>query len=270
MKKFFFIAKNLILSLRLISVAVSVLILLASYSLIHMSPQIGILCGLIATTCFVMSFNDWYDRIHDHEKKNKSFAFKESTIFKIWISYLALIAFIANFYIFLNVSWLAGTLLLLLASLGLVYGGFRRIPYLSALTVSISQSLVVFLARPQTGYALSQIVLALTVFAIIFGRETLKDLQDSAHDVSWKKTLPALKGNVRGSQVVLCSHILLLVVLAVLTVFVGNIFILLSLVSTGIILLRIYNDPRSLPTNVNKRLLDLACILALAGVYFVR
>jgi 4-hydroxybenzoate polyprenyltransferase len=136
--------------------------------------------------------NDWRDRNHDL-KKGKRFASGHpglflGLVFSSWAlcGLLIVIAALQNRMLAL--------LLLLMVLEGLIYSETRRVPWLPiSISVLLSASPAFF---PAT--LTSDVNRMLPLFAVaalfIFGREMLKDLEDSAIDAGYKWTIPVAYG----------------------------------------------------------------------------
>lgn len=180
--------KPIIDSLRLSMTIPAAFLVHAGFAISHQQTNwlLAILVFCIATMTMVQ--NDYFDRDHDL-KKGKDFAFKNQHAIRnvLYIGWYLLI-FISIFFLFQ--SFWQGVLLLIDVCIGIFYSFSRvkllRPTFLVAVTSS-SPALFAFSFLDNQSYLC--LILFVSVFLVIFGREIIKDVEDEDIDVGYKKTI---------------------------------------------------------------------------------
>lgn len=140
---------------------------------------------LLIITGLVMLQNDYFDRDNDR-KKGKNFAYENRNFLQIFLLISWSLVIIAIFCLFTNQRvWLVFTIGI---GIGIVYSFLRKKVLLPTITVALLSASPLFLASGLDS-SLKINLFALTVFTVIFGRETLKDIEDKDIDKGYKNTL---------------------------------------------------------------------------------
>ncbi|MBW6441306.1 UbiA family prenyltransferase [Patescibacteria group bacterium] len=189
---------------RPLSVALGVILTLVSAKIaqIHLTPWIPIFIAVAGIA--IMFQNDWRDRHHDY-RKGKTFVVDNEknflwTTVSLWVISIALICIIW----IKDPQW--GILSLCLTLIGLVYSEARKIPLAPGLLVSIAAagSVVFSLIKAPQG---PLVVLFLATLFFIWGRETLKDIDDMRIDFGYKWTFPVFLGAKKARMIVVFMDI---------------------------------------------------------------
>lgn len=178
--------KPIIDSLRLSMTILAALLVHAGFAISHQPTNWWLVIVVFWITGMTMLQNDYFDRAHDL-KKGKNFVFNNhvavrNTLGIVW-SVLILISIV-----FLFQSFGQGLILLFCIFVGIFYSFSRKVLLLPALLVSITSSSPTLFAFVSTKSP-DCILLFLSVFLVILGREIIKDVEDESIDAGYKKTI---------------------------------------------------------------------------------
>lgn len=158
----------------------------AGFTISHQPTNWLLVALVFCITGMTMLQNDYFDRDHDL-KKGKDFVFNNHIAVRnalciIW-SLLILISIL-----FLFQSFGQGLILLFCIFVGIFYSFSRKVLFLPALLVGITSSSPTLFAFVITK-SVDCILLFLSVFLVILGREIIKDVEDESIDEGYKKTI---------------------------------------------------------------------------------
>ncbi len=187
---------QLLKAFRPITVLLTLLLLLVSYSVISWKIESPLVFYLLAlnvslTAGYAMVINDYHDRFHDL-KSGKTFAYKNQALIRNYACLLLGInLLLCTCFFFVNYKY--GALSLALLAFSSFYSETRKCFLLSAITVATtaaSVTLYAFMVQPtQVGLSLS-----VATFFFIGSREILKDIEDLENGLGYKATLPLKMG----------------------------------------------------------------------------
>ena len=137
--------------------------------------------------------NDWRDRVHDINK-GKTFAHNKPKQFIVYVVLMWMVSFGSILQLSFSNPLVSG-ILLVMAIVGLFYSEARHVPFLSVtlVTITVASSTLLPLGF---GSSFGDIALLFfTTACIMFGRETLHDINDVRVDIGYKKTIPVIIGD---------------------------------------------------------------------------
>lgn len=179
------LVKNFVEILRSLRPAVS----LPAALLVHIGAKLSgqktdwmIVFVMFITTGLIMLQNDYFDRLQDSVQKNKRFVFDNETLVSgvLICGWLSVLTFICFFEVRVQV------LLLLIAIIGFTYSFLRGVVMIPLFAVALLSASPLLL---QGNLSNTIILLFVAIFLAITGREILKDMEDTAADIGYKKTL---------------------------------------------------------------------------------
>ncbi len=148
---------------------------------------------LFFTVLATMLQNDWRDRVHDIHK-SKLFASSKPNLFLVYVITSWIICFSLNLYLFVDKP-IASGMLFIMAIVGLLYSEARRVPFLSVTLVTLTVASSTLLPLGFGAYIRDIYPFLFMVLCIMFGRETLHDINDVKADTGYKKTIPIILGD---------------------------------------------------------------------------
>lgn len=165
-------------------------------------PKLWLVGGVFAwATVAVVALNDYVDREHDRGK-GRTLA---SDAPEQWLRWtvatwgLLVVGCVAvGILSAASLWWLLPAL-----ALGAGYSWLRKVPYLSGVTVSLTYALSAPLAASvalEPALGLRTLWLTLAVGLVVYGRETIADVEDLPIDRGYKATLPVRLGAYRATQ----------------------------------------------------------------------
>ena len=172
------------------------LLTILSFSLYGNMPwvlaTVTALClGIVSAS--IQVFNDYRDRKHD-TMKGKNFASQNATpLFDFWllISSLAIVPLIH----ILEINSKLGIFCIIIWGLGILYSFLQKLFIVQNIIVALCASLPAFCGHMHYGepnFKDRSFFLFILLFAIIFVREVIKDIQDRKVDGGYKHTLPVM------------------------------------------------------------------------------
>lgn len=164
-----------------------------SFRITEIPVNILTLVVLFFTVLATMLQNDWRDRSHDIHK-GKLFASSKPNTFLIYVIISWIICFLLNLYLFTD-NPIASGMLFSMAIVGLLYSEARHVPFLSVtlVTITVASSTLLPLGFGASIHNLYPFLFM--VLCIMFGRETLHDINDVKVDTGYKKTIPIILGD---------------------------------------------------------------------------
>ncbi len=155
----------------------------------------AVFCIAVAT----MLQNDWRDRVND-TRKGKRLAFDHPEAFLglllvFWSVSVGLILSVAH------QSFEAAWLLSAMALAGIVYSETRQIPLVPVVIVSLTSASSTLLPVASDAHSEPPWLLFLSAALVIFAREIINDLEDTAVDRGYKWTIPLAIGEKRARRV---------------------------------------------------------------------
>lgn len=195
---------------RPLSVALGVILTLAAtnVSQVKLIPWIPIFVAI--TGMAIMVQNDWRDRYHDLRKGKKFVVENESSFFLFTVSLWVISAMLIIIIWTKDTFW--GITSLYLTLMGLVYSEARALPIAPGLIVSQTAAgavLFSFVKNPQP----SLVLLYLSTTFFIWGRETLKDMDDVDIDNGYKWTFPVNLGVKKSMRIVVLMYTVALILM---------------------------------------------------------
>jgi 4-hydroxybenzoate polyprenyltransferase len=188
---------------RPLSVALGVILTLAAANVgqVKLTPWIPIFIAIAGMAIMVQ--NDWRDRYHDL-KKGKTFVITNESSFLLFTISLWIIS-----AVLITIIWTKDTLWGITAGyltlMGFVYSEARTLPIAPGLIVSQTAAgavLFSFVKNPQP----SLVLLYLATMFFIWGRETLKDIDDVDIDSGYKWTFPVNLGIKKSMRIVMLMY----------------------------------------------------------------
>lgn len=211
--------KEYIKAMRLPACIFAGLLTLASFKLVGNVAN-GLLPMVVTMAIFVatMAQNDLRDRWND-TKKGKCFAFENPVKFKCFVSLLWVIAiFVTSMLFWQNPFYLivAGSMILV----GLVYSEIRQIPFLPNSLVAITTGSSVLYPICDGNFSCFIFIYSSIISITIFGREILKDFEDSAVDPNYKWTMIQVFGEKKVRLVAGLALVVIYNLIGIMTFFI--------------------------------------------------
>lgn len=154
---------------------------------------------------FTMAINDWQDRFADFNG-GRRFVVQNSRAYYRFMIILGILTCTTS-VILLMANFKYGILSFVLIFLGTMYGKIRKIPFTPGIYMavcSVGPLLFSYLNSP-TATSLNCILSGVLLY--IYGRETLKDLEDRTQDKGTKWTIPNAFGEKNAIYIIFASYI---------------------------------------------------------------